>query len=497
MEKILITVDKSHIITIGERLYTEAIELIRELINNAYDADAEIVEVFVGDNIIRVQDNGIGMDMDGLKQYFNIGSPFKQWNKKTPRFGRERIGQFGIGKFASLAAASRFEIYTQKGKFSARVIFDKKEWEKNRTDWQLPLEIIPPNPQQKDGTTVTLHDVFKKFNLTEVEKRIQESVPLKAGHFVVKLNGHQIMAKKYEGQVLPILEGSAFGPIHGELVILPLSQASRDEMGIEIKVKQVTIKRELLGIEQWGEAGTRVRGEIHSDFLPITSDRSGFIEDTPEYVEFKRVIEKILGEVKKSLGKLEDKSEKKRASRALNEALERVYKALALNPDLSPFGAIPLGNPLGEGTKKGALPKNEKQESFLQPNLASETQGDTLKSDKDLPEIVIPKKLKKASPSLKKLSPDAVVKKLRLGKISISCCLDHFGPEASECRSEGTVIFINQDHSLYQKATKSASLYTMHIARLLTQEIALMKDHRSPRQSFRCQSKLLQDAFTH
>ena len=28
----------------------------------------------------------------------------------SPRFGRNRIGQFGIGKFASLAAAERFEV---------------------------------------------------------------------------------------------------------------------------------------------------------------------------------------------------------------------------------------------------------------------------------------------------------------------------------------------------------------------------------------------------
>ena len=38
MEYLPVTVDKSHLITIGERLYSESIELIRELVNNAYDA---------------------------------------------------------------------------------------------------------------------------------------------------------------------------------------------------------------------------------------------------------------------------------------------------------------------------------------------------------------------------------------------------------------------------------------------------------------------------
>jgi hypothetical protein len=42
-----ITVDKSHILTLGERLYEQSIELIRELVNNAYDADATRVDVTI------------------------------------------------------------------------------------------------------------------------------------------------------------------------------------------------------------------------------------------------------------------------------------------------------------------------------------------------------------------------------------------------------------------------------------------------------------------
>src|SRR5574341_560557 len=91
-----VTVDKSHLITIGERLYTESIELIRELVNNAYDADASEVRVTVTDDLIRVEDNGAGMDFDGLRQYFNIGSMEKLQKPRSPHFRRDRIGQFGI-----------------------------------------------------------------------------------------------------------------------------------------------------------------------------------------------------------------------------------------------------------------------------------------------------------------------------------------------------------------------------------------------------------------
>ena len=154
-----ITVDKSHIITIGERLYEQSIELIRELVNNAYDADATRVDVTVSDKEIVVADNGEGMDLEGLKQYFNVGSNEKLLNPVSSRFGRNRICQFGIGKFASLAAASRFEITTQRGNFAAQVVFDKARWIEEGDSWKIPLTLLEGEPKRADGTTVRLVDL--------------------------------------------------------------------------------------------------------------------------------------------------------------------------------------------------------------------------------------------------------------------------------------------------------------------------------------------------
>jgi len=84
MEYLPVTVDKSHLISIGERLYSESIDLIRELVNNAYDADATEVDIRMTDEFIEIMDNGTGMDREGLKQYFNIGSPEKVVHTKSP-----------------------------------------------------------------------------------------------------------------------------------------------------------------------------------------------------------------------------------------------------------------------------------------------------------------------------------------------------------------------------------------------------------------------------
>ena len=72
-----VKVDRSHIITIGRRLYSESVELIRELVNNAYDADATEVRITIREDEIEVADNGLGMDLEGQRKYLNIGSKEK------------------------------------------------------------------------------------------------------------------------------------------------------------------------------------------------------------------------------------------------------------------------------------------------------------------------------------------------------------------------------------------------------------------------------------
>ena len=327
-----VTVDKGHIITIGERLYEQSIELIRELVNNSYDADATRVDVTVSEREITVADNGQGMDIEGLKQYFSVGSDEKLLNPISPRFGRNRIGQFGIGKFASLAAASRFEITTQKGDFAARVIFDKARWMGEEDSWKIPLTHIPKDPRRADGTLVRLVELKRSFRPEDVMQRIAEGVPIRAENFYVLVNGYRVTARRWTGNRIPVMTGTRYDVIHGEIVILPAYRASNDDMGFEIKVKGVTVRRELFEMASWGKAATRIRGEINADFLPLTSDRSGFIEDSPEYRAFQQAMKKTTAEVKRAYDQFASVSENQRVGRALKEALHRVHQALTLNP---------------------------------------------------------------------------------------------------------------------------------------------------------------------
>lgn len=481
MKTLPITVDKSHIITIGERLYTESIELIRELVNNAYDADATEVKINLTSDTITVEDNGAGMDLEGLKQYFNIGSPEKRLHTKSPKLGRDRIGQFGIGKFATLSACETFEVYTQSQGFAAKVTFDKKEWEKSSDSWHLPLETPPYDPKRGDGTIVILSKLKKQFDPNLVEQRIVESCPIRDPQFRVYLNGIRVKARYLPGKRVPFLEGTKFGPVHGEIIILPEAKATTEELGIECKVKQVTVKREFFGMESWGKDIARIKGEVNADFLPVSSSRTNFILDSEEYKAFYEIMTKVMGDVKKQLGRLKDERDNRSSRRALREALHRVQTALAQNPDFAPDGVLPVADETGGLGEAGMVKKKRKPKDETIGEESTKEKGRRKKEDR--------------KPMVSQLTPNAVVQRLKMGRTGITCCLDHFGADGPECLTEGTTIFVNRDHPLYQRQVKNMKTHTMHIARLLTQEISLMKAPPDPRKAFERQSKLLKDAF--
>ncbi|RJQ56417.1 MAG: ATP-binding protein [Actinobacteria bacterium] len=479
-----VTVDKSHLITIGEQLYAESVELVRELVNNAYDADATRVDVTIEREELRVEDNGSGMDLDGLRQYFTIGSEDKRARGRSRVFGRDLIGQFGIGKFATLSAAGRFEVTTKQGDFAATVLFDKEEWARACEEWSLPMRMESPSVMKHDGTIVRLSELRKTFDPEDVRARLAESVPINAPDFEVYVNGVKVRPPRLSGHRIPFMEGTPFGLVHGEIVVLPTSSASAKNLGIEVKVKQVTVRRELFGMESWGRDAARVRGEAHGDFLTVTTDRSGFITDSEEYRAFREAMEKVMREVRSVLGQLAHKKENRVASRALREALDRIQKALESHPDLSPFGNVPYsdGTPaLGEA---GVVAEEEAKPPQIQ---IGEGEAEAPKPK--------PKPKRKKKSKARQLTPGAVVRRVRIGSTGVTCCLDHFGEDGPESFSEENVIYINRDHPLYVRESKKRETHLLNVSRLLTQEISLMRNPRNPRRAYDHQSVLLRDAF--
>src|SRR5437763_16261172 len=84
-------------------IYSTPEMAIKELISNAFDADATLVTVNTksGSGSIVIHDNGKGMDYNDFDQNFTYISKSKKTgrNEKTPS-GRPIIGRLGIGFIA-------------------------------------------------------------------------------------------------------------------------------------------------------------------------------------------------------------------------------------------------------------------------------------------------------------------------------------------------------------------------------------------------------------
>jgi hypothetical protein len=498
--KIKVTVDKSHLFTLGEKMYRESIEFVRELVNNGYDADATDVYVIISDDKIMVEDNGSGMNEKGLEQFFTIGSEEKKARNISPRFGRKRIGQFGIGKFSALSLARQFIVESVKGHYKYSVTFDREEWQSHDI-WELPIKKEPASVLDREGTKIILNQLIKKISLAETEKYLKQSVPLRAKKFNVYLNNKKVTAKTVAGKIISVNVKTMYGEIAGE-IILALNPRDVDEPGLECRVKQVFIKRELFDLEKKHHQGlSRVCGYINADFLPLISARSDFLVDSQEYKLFYQIVRSELDKVLKDLKKQNEIKNIQKINLELQKIMQQVRDALNLNPDIVPQGKT-ITRLKRAGKKKiaaSAMLENEKnselnQEENKKPEDLNE-QKNKNESEKNNSENNKEKSQEEKEKNIEEAKP-LVMKKIKLKKMGITCGIVSLGEDGPEVMSQGNTVYINLDHPLYQKTYVKKDMFSFYLLRLITQEIVLMKKIRiSATEAFEWQSKLLKDAL--
>lgn len=484
-----IQIDKSHIATIGERLYSQGLDLVRELVSNAYDADATVVKISIGETSLAVEDNGSGMNQEGVRQYLTIGSDYKRQNPFSPKFKRTRIGEFGIGKFAVLSVCDRFEIFTRSEKYGATVIFDRNDFE-NRSDWNVPI-VEHPNDNKETGTRISLFSLKKPFSLFDIERQLIQIFPLNDKEFSIFLNDVKLQSKYIPGERFKVLEKTRFGEIKGDIVLSSLILA-KEQTGVGIRVKGVLVKRETFGVETSHAISTRrLTGEIQANFLPITASRNDFVKDREEYLEFEKILQKKLRRVVRSIQKSTESYHDKKAEEALSEALVSIKEALKKNNDILLLDALPLFS-------------RQKNKTGIPDNLKTGPIGTVLSAKSPAPDNGgnLKKVLKELKPKIrsrvKTLLRDRhrVIKTVKIGGSEFLVSFAHLGPNERESFVEGGIIFINRDHALFAKIEGKTELTLYHLIRLITQEIVKLALPRSLEIAYDWQGKLIKDAFT-
>lgn len=156
--------------------YRSTEKALKELVDNAWDADAEHVsvrfpEAFTADPII-ISDDGTGMtEMEVRSEYLSIANDRRSRKGERTRKGRVVKGRKGIGKFAGFMAAEAMEIDTRARGVRTRLVVLKEDLLRSGRDLEvvdLRIETEPCDPQDH-GTTVTLSQLNQNFAVPNVD----------------------------------------------------------------------------------------------------------------------------------------------------------------------------------------------------------------------------------------------------------------------------------------------------------------------------------------
>ena len=100
---------------LGIKMYQKPVDVVSEFIANSWDADAEIVEITINTDEIKIVDNGIGMTYEQCQEYFlTVGRNRREDSGRSISDEKNRpvLGRKGIGKFAGFGIASKIIVKT-------------------------------------------------------------------------------------------------------------------------------------------------------------------------------------------------------------------------------------------------------------------------------------------------------------------------------------------------------------------------------------------------
>jgi hypothetical protein len=271
-------------------LYRSTATAFKELVSNAYDADATEVRIdtnFPEFNFISCLDNGIGMSLEQFLNYFSkngIGSCTKRRDQRdrTERFKRPIIGRLGIGMLAIGQLSHSFKIeshYTDEktgeGKaYQAEIVLldesipDREEVIKSGSDdidvgkWQYK---IIDYEKRKRGFRIYTSDVRKTFT-DEMKSEITDKNQDRMSFRLNKLH-----AEFYDTSKKSIRELGPYLETIWELAILcPLPYyGSKEKFPLDIKAFKKNERRTLQFKKAINIVNERQHGLLEEQFRVV------------------------------------------------------------------------------------------------------------------------------------------------------------------------------------------------------------------------------------
>jgi hypothetical protein len=274
-------------------------EIVKELIENAFDEDATKVLVTLLKNGIVVVEDDAGMNPDAMEKFLILGSPHKKQDSISPKLKRIRTGRYGTGRLSFLTSFDNMKIRTRRDDFSKSILIDGNTLDKLFRG-NVELDDINEPTLDRNGTELTMKNSKVAIDIFRLTKEIRKLAILRHPMFEVyvkedenfiewNFDGAQIIkAPEIQGHKIPVNIDN--GRIIGEIVIArrPLSE---DERGIAIMVGNHIVTRNNFGFDT---KFNRVTGYIRCDTLTSRfADKSALIEDE-EYLKFNQAMKTFI-----------------------------------------------------------------------------------------------------------------------------------------------------------------------------------------------------------
>jgi Histidine kinase-, DNA gyrase B-, and HSP90-like ATPase len=274
-------------------------DVIKELIENAFDEDAtRVLITILRDNSISIEDNA-GMDESEIQKFLLLGSPHKKVDSISPKLKRVRTGRYGTGRLSFLTSFEKMKIRTRKGNYHKSFLIDTKSLDALFTG-KSNLHEIRETRLSRDGTEIIVSDAKSLVDELRLIKEIRKLAVLRHPLFEVYIkksakfkewsfsDAELIGVPEIQGHKIPL--GLDKGNIVGEITVArrPLTE---DERGIAVMVGGHIVMRTLFGFDS---KIPRVTGFVRCDSLTSRfADKSAIIEDK-EFERFSSLMKKFI-----------------------------------------------------------------------------------------------------------------------------------------------------------------------------------------------------------
>lgn len=280
--------------------YRSTEHALKELIDNAWDADAENIWVELPDPMtsapIVIKDDGIGMEEQEVRrEYLAIARDRRSGRgDRTPWKSRRVKGRKGIGKFAGLMAADLMQMETRAAGTATFLTIPRQELvatEKYLEQFELLINTIECDPSEH-GTTVTLSDLNQNLAFPSPD-RLKELLIVEYGgqeDFLIHINGQLLTMEDFPGKCFHFeadLEHVGAVSLHFKLID---RKQKLKNSGISVRVGGKVVGRPgFFGLEHADDIPPgmlrQVFGELDADGLAddTTADWGAFIENSKAF----------------------------------------------------------------------------------------------------------------------------------------------------------------------------------------------------------------------